>query len=354
MFGLLLITAVVVFITYIVTAMKRKNDYFKKHNIPHIPWDWKRVKNTYKALSLKRHMLDVVLDYYSTHPGSRYVAFDSYGMNIFMVKDLDMANKILIKDFDHFIDRNSVDANKTDKVMSNMLTSLTGHQWKNVRSAVSPTFTSKKIKIMSELVSNTTKSLNLLLRKKAEDKEEVDVKDLFTMTATDAIAASIFGLDIKCLEGNTTFKEMVIKLTDFKMTNIIFHLMSPKLAQLLNIHIIDPTAKKYFADVTDKAVEGRRKQNVVGMDFVQQMVDVKENSDDLQDDINEDDDARLNHKANIKEGKDDYEIIRHQPALSLHSITFSFVSIKYNCNFNFSTYDGDDGCAGTFVPFCWL
>ena len=300
---MILVTGIVVVLSYLYTFVKSKDDYFKNRNIPYIPFA-QCVKDTFARLSRKRQMGSQLIKYYNGFPSRSFVGLYARGVRAIMIKDLDVIRRVLIKDFDHFVDRSAIDVSKIEPMASKMLTSLTGHQWKNVRSAVSPTFTSKKIKIMSELVVNTVKSLNVLLRKKADNEEEIDIQDLFTNTATDAIAASIFGLDCKCLEGNTAFKEMVGKLTDFKVLRVVPWLISPKLAQFFGIHLMDPIVVKYFQNMIDQAVEGRKKQNVVGNDFLQQIVDTKENSIDAQEDINEDEDARLNHKANVKEGKE--------------------------------------------------
>ena len=195
---IILVTAVVVVITYLYMFIKSKNDYFKIRNIPYISF-LSCVGDTVTGMRRKLHMVDMFQKYYNTFPNSYYLGFYSWGNKVIMIKDLEVITRVLIKDFDHFVDRTVVEM-KTESFMNKMLSTLSGHQWKNVRSAVSPTFTSKKIKIMSELVMNTMKSLNVLLRKKATNQEEIDVKDLFTMTATDAIAASIFGLDCKCLD----------------------------------------------------------------------------------------------------------------------------------------------------------
>ena len=53
-----------------------------------------------------------------------------------VVKDLELAKRILIKDADHFIDRPTfnLDGSKSesDKIMNYMLTQLKGDQWKKV------------------------------------------------------------------------------------------------------------------------------------------------------------------------------------------------------------------------------
>ncbi len=72
-----------------------------------------------------------------------------------MVNDLDMAKNILVKDFDHFVDRRTFamdESKEENKIMANMVSMLTGEKWKKVRSLLSPAFTSGKLKAMTPLI----------------------------------------------------------------------------------------------------------------------------------------------------------------------------------------------------------
>jgi hypothetical protein len=57
--------------------------------------------------------------------------------------DPDFIKQILVKDFDHFVDRRKM-ALGSDRLMNKMLSLLEGQEWKDVRSTMSPTFTTGK------------------------------------------------------------------------------------------------------------------------------------------------------------------------------------------------------------------
>lgn len=68
-----------------------------------------------------------------------------------VVNDLDLIKHVLIRDFDHFIDRREFQVNndsEVNKYFAHMLNNLKGEEWKRVRSALSPVFTSGKLKGM--------------------------------------------------------------------------------------------------------------------------------------------------------------------------------------------------------------
>merc|ERR1711911_222281 len=74
-----------------------------------------------------------------------------------MINDIDIAKKILIKDFDHFVDRTmfglKFDENvEADRIFSQMFMFSKGDDWKSGRTMMSPVFTTGKLKLMYPLL----------------------------------------------------------------------------------------------------------------------------------------------------------------------------------------------------------
>ena len=79
-----------------------------------------------------------------------------FGKGVAIVRDLDLAKQIMIKDFDYFMDRRPIETNQdnySNKVFSEMLTALEGDKWKSVRGMLSPVFTSGKLKAMAPMIN---------------------------------------------------------------------------------------------------------------------------------------------------------------------------------------------------------
>jgi hypothetical protein len=75
------------------------------------------------------------------------------GAKSLVVRDLEIAKHILIKDFDHFIDRRPFEmSKKANKYFIGGLSMLTGEKWKTMRGIMSPVFTSGKLKSMMPIV----------------------------------------------------------------------------------------------------------------------------------------------------------------------------------------------------------
>ena len=295
------LTLLVIFFTGFRAYITRKTSYWKIRNIQHV--ESNILTSIHRQLFTKKiHLSQGVSENYKKYSGP-YTGYYEYTVPAIMIKDVEILNRILIKDFDHFVNRRTFEVPEYDKISGNFLTQIKGNEWKNVRSAVSPTFTSKKIKITSRLILDSAKCLAKLLQKKAETGEEVNARDLFTQTATDVIAGSVFGLQSKCLEGNKSFSDRLVKIMDLKLWKFFFWIAFPKLGKLLGLSFVDKKESEFLMTVVDTAVKKRKEENITADDFIQHLIDLTETKDGLHEDVNEDEDAKLNHKVNIKEGK---------------------------------------------------
>ena len=74
-----------------------------------------------------------------------------------IINDIDIAKRILIKDFDHFVDRTSFGLKfdekvEGDRIFKQMFMFSKGDDWKSGRSMMSPVFTTGKLKLMFPLL----------------------------------------------------------------------------------------------------------------------------------------------------------------------------------------------------------
>ena len=78
------------------------------------------------------------------------VGFHAFGRPGLLINDLDLAKQILITDFDHFPNRRPFKVEvfhaQYDKIFKKFLFATEGEEWKQLRSIVSPIFTSGKLR----------------------------------------------------------------------------------------------------------------------------------------------------------------------------------------------------------------
>ncbi|KAK9885349.1 hypothetical protein WA026_010846 [Henosepilachna vigintioctopunctata] len=123
--------------------------------------------------------------------------------------------QICVKDFDHFLNHKGLLPDGVEEFWSKNLVGLkatqfcdtfnktslnlksfhlTGQSWKNMRSVLSPSFTSSKMKSMFTLMCHNAELFSQHFMKKTGNVTEVEFKDAFTRYTNDVIASTAFGL----------------------------------------------------------------------------------------------------------------------------------------------------------------
>lgn len=223
---------------------------------------------------------DFISMIYNMHPGSRCTGIYNFISPVLVLRDPELIKHITVKDFEYFTDHPSMVDPESDPLFSNALLALKGERWKEMRSTVSPTFTSSKIKSIYTLMLEVAEDfVDDLLRKK--DKViECEVKDSFSRFANDIIATTAFGVKVNSLKDpKNTFYEMGKRLSDFKGFSKMFKFLGnqafPKLFKYLNLPIIQRDVSKYFYDVIDDTIKAREEQNIIRHDTIHLLLEAR-------------------------------------------------------------------------------
>jgi len=106
---------------------------------------------------------------YNKHSDKTYVGIFSFDKPSLLIRDLELVKNILVKDFHNFIDRTFSFEDKFDPLLGNILAALKGDLWYHLRTNFSPAFTSRKMKLMFNLVDTSGKELAECLEKATAD-----------------------------------------------------------------------------------------------------------------------------------------------------------------------------------------
>lgn len=89
---------------YLYWYLKNAYSYFEQHGIPFMKPTW-IFGNIKDAFLLKKHLFFVYLDLYRKAENHDFIGIYSGTKPVVMVRDPELAKKILIKDFTYFTDR---------------------------------------------------------------------------------------------------------------------------------------------------------------------------------------------------------------------------------------------------------
>ena len=118
--------------------------------------------------------------------GSKHGGVYIFNEPVYVAIEPDIIKHILIKDFQHFTSRGISVGENVEPLAANLL-NLNGPKWKFLRSKLTPTFTSGKMKMMFENVKKCANEMIDVLKDMAPNQQPIDMKDILARYTTDVI-----------------------------------------------------------------------------------------------------------------------------------------------------------------------
>ncbi|XP_033908411.1 cytochrome P450 3A27-like [Acipenser ruthenus] len=199
---------------------------------------------------------------------------------ILAVMDTAMIKTILVKEcYSLFTNRRNLGLNGE---LYDALSIVEDEAWKRIRSVLSPSFTSGRLKEIFPIVKQYADTLLRNVQKKADAKETVQMKEMFGAYSMDVVTSTSFSVNIDSLNNpKDPFVTNIKKMMKFTLFNpfllilILFPFLLPLLKKL-NVAFI-PTSIMDFFYASFRKIKSDRKKNdhTAGsrVDFLQLMVD---------------------------------------------------------------------------------
>ncbi|XP_069984915.1 cytochrome P450 9e2 isoform X1 [Penaeus vannamei] len=218
---------------------------------------------------------------YHKYGGSKFCGLYEFFTPVLLVGDPDLLKHILVKDFDHFVDRMTLALpHEKDKMTAQMLSLKKGEEWKQLRAIMSPTFSSGKMKGMFPLVCEKADAFVAFSLNDSRGKPYVDMKFNFGRFTIDTIASCAFGIECNSLvDEDAEFPKRADKIfeaTPFDILKFLFMNTLPSLAKLLNLRFTHPEAD-FLEEVVRHTIKERLKGERRG-DFLDLLLEAR-NSD---------------------------------------------------------------------------
>ncbi|XP_073811907.1 cytochrome P450 6a9-like [Musca autumnalis] len=287
----ILFTIVCGLLAYLLHVLKKKHSYWQSLDIPceepHFLF------GSLWGMQTKRCFWEVWEQYYNRFKGSGpFAGFYWFIRPAVFVLDPELIKNILIKDFTKFTNRGFYH-NEKDDPLTGQLFLLDGAKWKNMRTKLTPTFTSGKMKFMFPIVTKVGNEFIEVLDKMVEkDGSVVEVKDLMARFTTDVIGTCAFGIECSSLKDpNAEFRVMGKKfLVELRHNRLVIAFMATfvDLARKLHLKQTPDDVEAFFMRIVRETVEYREKNNIRRNDFMDMLIDLKnkklmksEHGDDL-------------------------------------------------------------------------
>ncbi|KAG8286365.1 hypothetical protein J6590_061578 [Homalodisca vitripennis] len=239
-----------------------------------------------KDLVLGREQIgDAYAKIYKEFPGERYCGVVEFNCPVLVIRDPELVKHILIKDFNHFVDRVPFEHNPKESISHHLFFMNEEDGWKDMRHKLSPAFSSVKMKQMFLLMLKCSKQLEEYFNKIAEKEANVDVKLVFANFTIDTIASCAFGVETNSLSsGNNEFyqtADAIFKPTTWLVMKHRMMTVFPSLSKLMNLQQIAQKPKKMVYDLVTNTVEYREKNNVYRNDILDILISIKHNRNTL-------------------------------------------------------------------------
>lgn len=197
--------------------------------------------------------------------------------------DAELIKAVLVRDFDHFVDRrNMTFTTEQDEIFNEILSITTGDHWKGVRSVLSPSFTSGRLKNMFPLVEEKADALVAHIRRRGQTDPALRLKETFGLYALEVIASCAFGMETNTLaDGKSVFSEKVEKMlknSPWVIIKFIGFSVFPWLFKALGINMSQPETP-FFQRAVEDAIKQREEGERRG-DFLDLMMDARKQQSD--------------------------------------------------------------------------
>ncbi|CAH2098688.1 unnamed protein product [Euphydryas editha] len=184
----------------------------------HKYWELKGVKydkplpffgNTARSLLAQMSITQLITEFYWKYPTEKVVGLYGASRPLLIIRDPEIAKRILISDFNYFYPRGLNNHKDQIEPLLRNLFFADGDIWRLLRQRMTPAFTSGKLKAMFPLIVERAEKLQTRALSAATAGREIDARDLMARYTTDFIGACGFGLLSDSLqEENSAFRKL--------------------------------------------------------------------------------------------------------------------------------------------------
>lgn len=198
----------------------------------------------------------------------------------------------MIKDFESFVNRDKVDPEKIDKYLGKSILMLRDQKWKEMRSNLSPVFTSLKMKNMFHLLQDCVEDFTKFYGEKAlksQGQVIVETHDLFARLTADGIATTALGFEGDCVRNTESELFKIAEGIEKDFANplpLLLLNLFPSIYKLLGMQLFRKSIHNFFELNVLNEIKRRRKNNIHRPDVIQLLIQAQDGKLKAHDDEN--------------------------------------------------------------------
>ncbi|XP_026474633.1 cytochrome P450 6k1-like [Ctenocephalides felis] len=243
------------------------------------------VGNMLDCILQKRHIIDVMHEIYQKFPDFPYFGFYRFCTPVFVIRDLQLARQILVKDFNYFKDTD-LHCTDDDILLKKNIFMMKGEKWREYREMVAPMLSSGKIRLVFPLLYKTCEDLVKHIRNaEGSSTTGLETRELSNKYTTEVIASCAFGLEANCLNNfkeDSIFREMGKKIfepTTWTSINITLVTAVPILSKFINIRFVPELVTDWIIKMVQDTVQYRKDNKIKRDDFLQNLMQLHDQTD---------------------------------------------------------------------------
>nr|DAB41783.1 TPA_inf: cytochrome P450 CYP332A2 [Helicoverpa armigera] len=201
-----------------------------------------------------------------------------------VIHSKELAKKVIVKESDSYQDRYIASGVDDDPLGALNLFTIKSPMWMQMRHEITPTFTSMRLKNITEVMNiNSTEVVNRIQKDHVDSNKPVDLKKLFSMYTSDTVAYNVFGIQVSSLKDLTSpiffITRYMMRWTFWRGLEFTMIFFLPAVAKLLRLKLFSQTATEYTKKLYREVVAEREKSGQTGdKDLVSHLLKLNANS----------------------------------------------------------------------------
>nr|CAD7448682.1 unnamed protein product [Timema bartmani] len=273
--------------------------YWRRRNITYIPAPFSIFGNVGDMIFMKKTPALVMRDLYNKLDGEPYGGIFIGATPIMLIRDPEVIKQVFVKNFTSFMDRH-LDINEKVNPVEENLFFMKGEKWRWLRSKLTPTFSSGKLKMMFQVLTECASEMNTYVESIASKQESIEMRELFAQYNTEIIGSCAFGIKFNTINNpKSEFRAIGRTIFDqsfFQMMKGLIITIFPGLAKCFTFTIFDLKTSRFFRRIVEDTIAHREKNEISRKDFLQLLIQLKKKGYVTEDSTQLKEDAYLYYK----------------------------------------------------------